>query len=81
MTAARTGKEEAVRALLGKGAGVNAVGPRKQTALMWAAAEGNLEVVKLLIDAGPTFTPSWIPVSLQYCLRSAMANTKSSTRS
>ena len=52
MTAARTGKPEAVRVLLAKGAKVNAVGPRNQTALMWAAAEGNLEVVKLLIDAG-----------------------------
>ena len=42
MTAARTGKAEAVKALLAHGAKVDArEQTRGQTALMWAAAEGN----------------------------------------
>ena len=46
MTAARTGRVEAVRALLAHGADVNAKEPlRGQTALMWAAAENNTDVV------------------------------------
>ena len=53
MTAARTGKVEAVKALLAHGADVNAKESRRgQTALMWAAAEGNVEVVEALIQAG-----------------------------
>src|SRR5689334_21183513 len=42
MTASLTGKPDAVRLLLETGANVNAVEPYKgQTALMWAASEGN----------------------------------------
>jgi ankyrin repeat protein len=41
MTAWRTGRVEAVNALIAHGAKVNAKEPRGgQTALMWAAAEG-----------------------------------------
>ena len=56
MTAARTGKIEAVQALLSHGAEVNAKETeRGQTALMWAAAEGNTAVVEALIAAGADF--------------------------
>ena len=53
MTAARTGKVDAVRVLLAHGASVNAKERwKQQTALMWAAHEGNAEAVKLLLEAG-----------------------------
>ena len=52
MTAARTGKVEAVKALLKRDAAVGAKEKRGQTALMWAAAEGHVEVVEALIEAG-----------------------------
>jgi ankyrin repeat protein len=53
MTAARTGKVQAVKALLSGGANVSAQeSQRGQTALMWAAAEGNVEVVEELLKAG-----------------------------
>src|SRR5262249_38887928 len=56
MTAARTGKVEAVQALLSHGAIVDAKeSQRGQTAIMWAAAEGNGEVVEALIKAGADF--------------------------
>jgi uncharacterized protein len=53
MTAARTGKVEPINLLLARGALVNgkdaAIG---QTALMWAAAEGNTAAVEALIQGG-----------------------------
>jgi uncharacterized protein len=52
MTAARTGQPGPVKALLKCGAEINAMERGGQTALMWAAAEGNAEVVDLLIHAG-----------------------------
>jgi ankyrin repeat protein len=53
MTAARTGKVEAVNALITHGAAVNANEPRGgQTPLMWAAAEGNVGAVEGLLKAG-----------------------------
>jgi ankyrin repeat protein len=52
MTAARTGRVDAVRALLGAGAKVGATDRRGQTGLMWAAAEGHAAVVDALIKAG-----------------------------
>jgi ankyrin repeat protein len=53
MTASRTGKVEAVKVLLAHGANVNGSEPSHgQTALMWAAAEGNVGVVETLIKAG-----------------------------
>jgi ankyrin repeat protein len=67
MTAARTGKTDAVRVLLKRGARVNAVETWKhQTALMWAAHEGNAETVKLLIEAGANINArsmfGWTPL-------------------
>jgi ankyrin repeat protein len=53
MAAAAAGSAEGVRLLLAKGGNVNAresVGG--QTALMWAAGEGQTEVVKVLLEAG-----------------------------
>jgi ankyrin repeat protein len=56
MTAARTGKVDAVKALLSHGAVVDAKESRHgQTAVMWAAAEGNVEAVEVLIRAGADF--------------------------
>jgi ankyrin repeat protein len=53
MAAARTGRVDAVELLLSKGSFVNAADPfQEQTALMWASAEGHLEVVKALLAAG-----------------------------
>ena len=53
MTAARTGKVDAVKVLLAHGAKVNeAESWRGQTALMWAAAEGHVATVDALIAAG-----------------------------
>src|SRR6185503_8729050 len=55
MTAARTGKIGPVKALLVRGAKVDAKEKRGQTALMWAAAEGHAQVVELLLKAGADF--------------------------
>lgn len=52
MRAAENGNARAVRALLSKGADVNAKMSPGITALMLAAKEGHLEVLKLLVDAG-----------------------------
>jgi ankyrin repeat protein len=53
MAAARSGKIDAVRTLLDRGAHVNAQETwRGQTALMWAAAEGHVPVVELLVSRG-----------------------------
>ena len=52
MTCARAGDAGAVKALLARGADVNAKErEHRQTALMWAAAERHPEVVRLLIEA------------------------------
>jgi ankyrin repeat protein len=56
MTAARTGRMEAVNALLARGADIHAKEKKQgQTALMWAAAEGHAEVVAALVKAGADF--------------------------
>ncbi len=56
MTAARTGKVDAVRVLLTRGANVHAKEPRRgQDALMWATAEGHVQVIEALIEAGADF--------------------------
>ena len=53
LAAARAGSVPAVRQLLARGVDVNtAEGFQKTTALMWAAAEGHLDVVDLLLEAG-----------------------------
>lgn len=53
MAAARAGSVPAVRALLTRGADVNAAENfQKTSALMWAAGEGHVEVVDLLLEAG-----------------------------
>jgi uncharacterized protein len=53
MAAARTGRVDAVQLLLSHGSFVNAADPyQEETALMWASAEGHLEVVKALLAAG-----------------------------
>ena len=50
---ARTGRPEAVRVLLTNGARVDTIENwRGQTPLMWAAAEGNVDAMKMLIEAG-----------------------------
>ena len=53
MTAARTGSPEVLRLLLTHGARVDdSEAWRQQTALMWAAAEGNAAAARVLIEAG-----------------------------
>jgi ankyrin repeat protein len=53
MTAALTGKVDAVRVLLAAGAKVNVAEPvRGQTAFMWAASEGNTAAVETLVEFG-----------------------------
>ena len=53
MTAARTGKVDAVTLLLDRGANVNAKDTvRAQTALMWAVTENHPDIVKLLVARG-----------------------------
>jgi ankyrin repeat protein len=50
---ARTGRPEAVRVLLTNGARIDTIENwRGQTPLMWAAAEGNVDAMKMLIEAG-----------------------------
>jgi ankyrin repeat protein len=52
MAAAHVGNAQAVRALIARGADVNAREKlRKQTALMWAAANSHTEVVRVLLEA------------------------------
>ena len=46
---------EQARRLIASGANVNAKDRGGQTAIMWAAAEGHADVVKLLIDAQSEF--------------------------
>jgi len=50
--AAETGEAAEVRKLLSAGASVNAHSPIGKTALMFAAQEGRLEVVEILLDSG-----------------------------
>lgn len=53
MTAARTGNVNVVKALIARGATVNAeTTETKQTALIWAVAEGHLDIVRTLTEAG-----------------------------
>jgi ankyrin repeat protein len=53
MIAARTGKVPAVKRSMSAGADINAKeAVRGQTALMWAAAEDNLEATGALLEAG-----------------------------
>jgi uncharacterized protein len=53
MAAARTGRLDAVQLLVSRGSFVNAADPfQEETALMWASAEGHVEVVKALLAAG-----------------------------
>ena len=53
MTAAASGNADVLRLLLARGSNVNAVEPfRGQTALMWAASEGNTAAAEQLIEFG-----------------------------
>jgi ankyrin repeat protein len=53
LAAARSGSVPAVRLLLARGVDVNAAEKfQDTTALMWAAAEGHIDVVDVLIEAG-----------------------------
>ena len=53
MTASRAGTIEGVLLLVAAGANVNASeNSRQQTALMWAIAQGHIDVARVLIDAG-----------------------------
>jgi ankyrin repeat protein len=53
MAASRSGSIPAVKLLLSKGVDVNAADAyQKETALMWAAGEGHLDVVDTLLTAG-----------------------------
>ncbi len=55
LTCAHAGATEAVQMLLARGADVDAADSyKKQTALMWAAAENHAPIVKVLLSAGAT---------------------------
>jgi len=74
MDAARTGKAEAVKLLLAHGAQVNAREElRGQSALMWAAAENNVDVVTTLTEAAPSSTRARKAASRRCCSRCAPA--------
>ena len=50
---ARTGRPEAAKVLIANGASIDAVETwRGQTPLMWAAADGHADMVRLLVEAG-----------------------------
>ena len=56
MTAARVGKLASVKALIARGAAIDAKDEKHgQTALMWAAAEGHAPVVEMLIEMGADY--------------------------
>src|SRR5262245_14904056 len=56
MTAARVGKLPTVKALIARGATVDAKDEKHgQTALMWAAAEGHAPVVEMLVELGADY--------------------------
>jgi ankyrin repeat protein len=56
MTCARTGDAKSVKALLKRGAGVNArESSHNQTVLMWAVAQRHPEVVAVLLESGADF--------------------------
>jgi ankyrin repeat protein len=61
MVASRSGSEEVVAQLLAKGANVNAHGPRRQTALMWAVAQRHPDVVKRLFELGKSDAAGGFP--------------------
>ena len=53
LTCARSGRVAAVRALLARGADIDAVDAwRGQTSLMWAAAENHVPIMRLLLETG-----------------------------
>jgi ankyrin repeat protein len=53
MTASLNGRVDAIKVLLTHGAKVNTTEPFKgQTALMWAAGEGNADAAALLVEFG-----------------------------
>jgi uncharacterized protein len=57
MVAARTGKSAVVKALVARGANVNAQESwHGQTALMWAAAENHPDTIKTLVEVGANLT-------------------------
>jgi ankyrin repeat protein len=67
MTAARTGRVDAMKVLLAHGADVQVKENwKQQTALMWAAHEGNAQAVKLLLEAGANVSDrsifGWTPL-------------------
>ena len=78
MTAALSGKADAVRLLLTRSAKVDTKEPyRGQTALMWAAAEGNTAAAAVLLEAGADLTPNRTAASRRCCSR---CGTRTSTR-
>ena len=53
MTASLNGNVDAIKVLLAKGAKVNEIEPwKQQTAVMWAAGEGNTKAVEMLVEFG-----------------------------
>jgi len=69
MTAARTGGCPQRRgAAAGGRHGGYAGATKRQTALMWAAAEGHAEVIRRLLDGGPASARAALVVTLPCCL-------------
>src|SRR5215217_5018778 len=57
LESAEQGDRAAALRLLAKGANPNAPGPDGTTAIMWAAANDDIELVRALIKAGANVTP------------------------
>ena len=83
MTAARTGKVDAVKVLLAHGANVNAKESwKQQTALMWAAHEGNAAAVEAAHRGGrQASTTDRSSAGRRCCSRRARATSTRSRRS
>src|SRR5215470_2228883 len=70
--AVRSGDVAATKALLEKGADVNAKGPYDQTPIFFAADRGHIEVVRVLIAAGAKVNVTETFYSMTPIMRASM---------
>ncbi len=77
LAAVRKQDVPAVKALLDKGANVNAKSPYGATPLFFAADRGNLEIIKILLDRGAAPTAATAPRA-RPCPRTSTRNARRS---